>query len=185
MCVVSLLSPTIIPIYRAWSACPRFHVDVCTCSAASGHVRLCDPMDCSLLGSSVHGILQARILVGLAISFFRGSSWPRDRTWVFSIVGGLFTTGPLGKTLCLKLSFLEISRHRASFSYYRLKPGEKLSHTLTAFLERFVNFFIGLWVYFKVVTGANAKNILILLASSGLVENAMKAERKENTNSWI
>ena len=132
-----------------------------------------------------HGILQARILVGLAISFFRGSSWPRDRTWVFSIVGGLFTTDPLGKTLCLKLSFLEISRHRASFSYYRLKPGEKLSHTLTAFLERFVNFFIGLWVYFKVVTGANAKNILILLASSGLVENAMKAERKENTNSWI
>ena len=79
MCVVSLLSPTIIPIYRAWSACPRFHVDVCTCSAASGHVRLCDPMDCSLLGSSVHGILQARILewaVGYH-ALLRGSSRPR------------------------------------------------------------------------------------------------------------
>ena len=38
---------------------------------------LCDPMDCS---SSVHGIPQARILEWLAISFFRGSSQPRDRT---------------------------------------------------------------------------------------------------------
>ena len=172
LCIIS--KPTCVP-----QASILFFLDAQLCQT------LCDPKDCSLLGLSVHGILQARILVGLAISFFRGSSWPRDRTWVFSIVGGLFTTDPLGKTLCLKLSFLEISRHRASFSYYRLKPGEKLSHTLTAFLERFVNFFIGLWVYFKVVTGANAKNILILLASSGLVENAMKAERKENTNSWI
>ena len=43
---------------------------------------LCDPMDCSLPGSSVHGILQARILEWVAISFSRGSSRPRDRTWV-------------------------------------------------------------------------------------------------------
>ena len=35
---------------------------------------LCDPVDCSLPGSSVHGILQARILEGVAISFSRGSS---------------------------------------------------------------------------------------------------------------
>ena len=43
---------------------------------------LCDPMDCSPLGSSVHGILQARILEWVAISFSRGSSSPRDWTWV-------------------------------------------------------------------------------------------------------
>lgn len=55
-------------------------------------------------------------------------------------------------------------------------------HTLTTFLERVVNFFIGLWVYFTVMTGANAKNILILLASSGFVENAMKAGREEDTS---
>ena len=35
-----------------------------------------DPMDCSLLGSSLHGILQARILEWVAVSFFRGSSQP-------------------------------------------------------------------------------------------------------------
>ena len=39
---------------------------------------LCDPMDCSLPGSIVHGILQARILEQVAIPFSRGSSQPRD-----------------------------------------------------------------------------------------------------------
>ena len=47
---------------------------------------LCDPMDCSLPGSSVHGILQAIELEWIAISFSSGSSWPRDRTWVSRIV---------------------------------------------------------------------------------------------------
>ena len=40
---------------------------------------LCNPMDCSLPGSSVHGIFQARILAWVAISFSRGSSQPRDQ----------------------------------------------------------------------------------------------------------
>ena len=43
---------------------------------------LCDPMDCTLPGSSVHGILQGRILEWVAISFSKGSFWPRNRTWV-------------------------------------------------------------------------------------------------------
>ena len=48
-------------------------------------------MDCSLPGSSVHGILQARILEWVAISFSRGSSWPRDRSRVSCVAGGFFT----------------------------------------------------------------------------------------------
>ena len=52
---------------------------------------LCNPMDCSLPGFSVHGIFQARVLEWVAISFSRGSSQPRDRTWVFHIVGRRFT----------------------------------------------------------------------------------------------
>ena len=48
-------------------------------------VWLCNPMNCSLPGSSVHGILQARILEWVAISFSRGSSQPRDRTQVSRI----------------------------------------------------------------------------------------------------
>jgi len=46
-------------------------------------LTLCGPMDCSLPGSCVHGILQARILKWVAISFFRGSSQHRDQTRIF------------------------------------------------------------------------------------------------------
>ena len=54
-------------------------------------VRLCDPKDCSLPGSSVHGIFQVVVLEWIAISFSRGSSQPRDRTRVFRIVDRRFT----------------------------------------------------------------------------------------------
>ena len=43
---------------------------------------LCDPVDYSPPGSSIHGIIQARILEWVAIPFFRGSSRPRDQTRV-------------------------------------------------------------------------------------------------------
>ena len=49
-----------------------------------------DPMDCSLPGSSLHGILQARVLVWVAISFSRGSSQLRDWTRVSHIPGKRF-----------------------------------------------------------------------------------------------
>ena len=51
---------------------------------------LCDPMDCSLPGFSVHGIFQASVLEWVAISFFRGSSRSRDQTGVSLIVGRCF-----------------------------------------------------------------------------------------------
>ena len=54
-------------------------------------LTLYDPMDCSPPGSSVHGILHARILEWVAILFSRGSSRPRDWTWVFCIAGRFFT----------------------------------------------------------------------------------------------
>ena len=53
-------------------------------------LTLCDPMDCGLPGSSIHGILQARLLEWVAISFSRGSSQPRDRTQVSHIAGRCF-----------------------------------------------------------------------------------------------
>ena len=46
---------------------------------------LCDPRDYSPPGSSVHGISQERILEWVAISYSRGSSWPRDRTHISCI----------------------------------------------------------------------------------------------------
>ena len=55
---------------------------------------LCDPMDCIPPGSSIHGVLQARVLEWGAISFSRGSSRPRDRTWVSRIPGRCFNLWP-------------------------------------------------------------------------------------------
>ena len=54
-------------------------------------LTLCDPMDYSLTGSSVHGIFQARILEWVSISFSRRSSWHRDQTQVSRVVGRRFT----------------------------------------------------------------------------------------------
>ena len=67
---------------------------------------LCDPMDCSPPGSSIHGIFQARVLEWVAISFSRGSSPPRDWTQVSHIASrcfyhlnheGSFPGGSVGK----------------------------------------------------------------------------------------
>ena len=63
---------------------------VCVCEVAQSCPTLCDPVDCSPPGSSVHEILQARILEWVAISFSRGSSRPRDRTQVSRIAGRRF-----------------------------------------------------------------------------------------------
>ena len=59
-----------------------------------GHVWLCSPIDCGPPGSSVHGILQARILEWVATSSSRGFSWPRGQTRVscVSFIGSGFFT---------------------------------------------------------------------------------------------
>ena len=69
-------------------------VCVHVCSVALSCLTLCDPMDYSPPGSSVHGILQARTLEWIAISFSRGSSSPRNRTGVSCIAGGFFIAEP-------------------------------------------------------------------------------------------
>ena len=61
-----------------WSNCL-----ILTCAKShQSCLTLCDPMDCSPAGSSVHGILQARILEWVVTTFSRGSSWPRDLTGI-------------------------------------------------------------------------------------------------------
>ena len=59
-----------------------------SCSVVSNSLR---PKDCSPPGSSVNGILQARILEWVAVPFCRGSSLARDQTWISCIAGRFFT----------------------------------------------------------------------------------------------
>ena len=84
------LKPSWIPPF------PSFHESVQVCS-----VRwiLCDPMDCSPLGSPTHGISQARKLEWVAISSSRGSSQARDWTCISFVAGGFFTTATPGKPI--------------------------------------------------------------------------------------
>ena len=86
-------------------------------------VLLCDPVDCSPPGSSVHGILQARILECIAMPTSRGSSWPRGWTRLscFScLAGGFFTTSAtweapsLPLISCLPLSYLSPTSYQYS-----------------------------------------------------------------------
>ena len=64
---------------------------VCVCVCGSVMSDSLQPIDCNPPGYSVHGILQARILEWVAIPFSKGSSQPRDRTWVSHIAGRFFT----------------------------------------------------------------------------------------------
>ena len=71
---------------------------------------LCDPMDCSPPDSSVHGILQVRILEWVVIPFSGGFSFPRDQTWVSCIAGRFFTVltdrKPTVRKKVIELTFL-------------------------------------------------------------------------------
>ena len=75
----SAVNPLCISVSRCLNCIFRVRVCAQSCPA------LCDPMDCSPPGSSVHGISQARIQAWVAIPFSRGSSRPRDQTHVSCI----------------------------------------------------------------------------------------------------
>ena len=70
----------------------KFHITTEYCLVAKLYSTLCNPMDCSPPGSSVHGISQARILEWVAISFSRRSSQPKDQTCVSCMAGRFLIT---------------------------------------------------------------------------------------------
>ena len=71
-----------------------FMVYSCCCLVTKSCPTFCYPTDCSLPGSSVHGISQERILEWVAISISRGSSWPRDWTHISYLTEIFFTSVP-------------------------------------------------------------------------------------------
>ena len=73
-------------VESSWTRDQTFVLCICIiCSDAQSCATLCDPMDCSPPGSSIHGIFQARTLEQVAISSSRGSSHPKDWTRVSCI----------------------------------------------------------------------------------------------------
>ena len=106
--------PTPTQFFMWYHMCAKAYFLARESEVAQSCPTLCNPMDCSLPGSSVHGIFQARILEWVAISLSRGSSQHRDWTQVSRIAGRLFNiwatrsyTHPIVPTNCLKrVSFL-------------------------------------------------------------------------------
>ena len=78
---------------------PISYICFCCCLVAKSCPTLCNPMDCSPSGSSVHRISQARILKWVAISSSRGSPKFRDQICVPCLADKLFSTEALGKTI--------------------------------------------------------------------------------------
>ena len=76
---------------------------LCVCFVSQSCLTLCSPMDCSPPGSSVHGIFQARLLEWDAISYSRGSSWPRDQADSLPL-SLLWSPVSLGTALNLEIS---------------------------------------------------------------------------------
>ena len=106
ICIVFILNQKFIQflwkLHEIWQIYSYF---ACLCAMSlQSCPTLCSPMNFSLPGSSVHVILQARMLEKVAIPFFRGSSWPRDQTWIScgsSITGRFSTTEPPWKPILL------------------------------------------------------------------------------------
>ena len=114
---------------------------------------LCDPMDHSLPGSSVHGIHQIRILEWVSMPSSRGSAWHRDWTHGSWIAGRFFTIEPLGKLVILtnplenyswSHSFLTILALISFFFFFFKKLREALCRFLV-FYFCVVLYFLILW----------------------------------------
>ena len=123
----------------------------------------CDPVDCSLPGSSIHGIFQARILEWVAISFSRRSSWPRDWTlrcrqmlyclshqgspgviilsvWLTLILANLVNVmekgmAPYSSTLAWKIPWTEEPGRRQSMGSHRVRRDWATSLSLFTFMH--------------------------------------------------
>ena len=95
-----LLQPMTTEEFAKCDSRDFFFSFVSVCLVAQSCPTLCDLIDCSPPGSSVHGILQARILEWVAIPFSNGSSWPRNWTQVSCITDRFVTVWTTRKALC-------------------------------------------------------------------------------------
>ena len=136
---------------------------VCVCVCATLHPTLHDPMDCSLLDSLVHWILQARILEWVAISFPRASSPPRDQTCISCIDGqALYRWHHLGspmvgvRSTCKAMVFMfpqdssnRIKSSKEAVSQCNYYPDFLMSYVSFALFTPLVLFLMGAYPPFK------------------------------------
>ena len=109
-------------------------------------LTLCSPMDCSLPGSSVHGILQARVLEWVASPFSRGPSRPKDRTCI-SCIGRFFTIWATREALHISNWLLNFTRN-TWFCVYKICSWKSI-FTYSSFIKMYLRIFQELnWIQF-------------------------------------
>ena len=107
------------PKCLAHSGCLAFSINACMhAKSLQSCLILCDPIDCSPPGSSVHGILQARVLEWGAVSFSKGNQ--RSNLGPQQWKGGVLTTGPSGKSLFMYLGIKKKVKSEISKCYIGL-----------------------------------------------------------------
>ena len=79
---------------------------ICCCLVTKSYLTLCNPMECSLPDPSVHGISQARTLEWVAISFSRGSSWPREGLCLLHLLHWQVGSLPLSHQGCPESAYV-------------------------------------------------------------------------------
>ena len=130
---------------QGWILPPVFKSDAfkCplhACSVTQSYLIICEPMNCSPSDSSVHGILQARILKWVAFSYFRGSSQPNNWTHVSHvscIARGFFIMKPLGKPfMSCQRAFLVCK----GMLNHSTEPQRAFRHMLNSHFEEYLIF---------------------------------------------
>ena len=147
-----------------WLLCPPLSPET---EVAQLCLTLCDTMDCSLPGSSIHGIFQARVLEWVAISFSRGSSQTRDRILVSCTAGRHFTVWATRKALCSNSCLLSqwccltvlFSAARFSFCLqsFPVSASFPMSHLKCIYLELLANITLKLYAKSSVCSYINWK----------------------------
>ena len=119
------------------------YIHICVCLlGAQLYPAFCEPRDCSQPGSSVHVILQTRILEWIAIPFSRGFSQPRDQTWVSCIASRFLTVWATIETP----SHTHTLTHAYIYWTARLKPYILIYDYIHSKMNFFLNSVIGLEV---------------------------------------
>ena len=144
---------------------------MCLCLVSKSCLALCNSMDCSLSGSSVHGIFQARILEWVAMSSSRRHSRPRDQTHISCIVWGiLYHLSNLGNPI--PCTFIEISDvvflscdYLLSFYLFFVWWLMCLFLLSPLLLEYFISILVGFipWLYFNSLFSCSKVIDLILM----------------------
>ena len=179
-------------LWSLWFLCFCWHsVNKCVL-VAQLCLTLCNPMDYSQPGLYVHGTLEARILDWVAIPFSRGSSWPRDLTWVSCIAGRFFAIWATRQWVLLFL-LLILSSVRLGCLRFLMLPDVHLYHCfplITAFAvshRLWLLVFSLIWVFSFFFNFALIPSVVHCVFSSEAAGNSLAEAQTYtfcNSTSW-